>query len=160
MELEIAAFYQRTSVWLAGLWESTKTILRSILGPEPERLYLFADGRITPVRFDLPEALLSTTHVFDPHTNRITLASEQEPEGRFRRLPLIGLRIEHPTIEPVDLSDWIGEIRANPIPTLTTKQLIQIASYTQQRYLPTGGGAIAHVVGEDGETNQETLLDA
>jgi hypothetical protein len=132
-------------------------VVRSFLGPEPERLYLFTDGRVTPVRFALPEALQSTTHVFDPATNRITLASAPEPEGRFRRLPLIGLRLEHPSIEPVDLSDWIGDIRANPVPPLMTKQLIQIASYTQQRYLPTGEGAIAHIVGEDGETTQETV---
>ena len=157
MELEIAAFYQRVSVFLCGVWESTKSVVRSFLGPEPERLYLFADGRVSPVRFDLPEPLRSTTYVFDPATNRITLASAQEPEGRFRRLPLIGLRLESPGSEPIDLSDWIGEVRANPVPTLTTKQLIQIASYTQQRYLPTGGGAVAHIVGEDGETTQETL---
>ena len=158
MELEIAAFYHRAFVFLCGVWESTKSVVRSFLGPEPERLYVFADARVTPVRFDLPEALRSTTYVFDPQTNRITLSSAPEPEGRFRRLPLIGLRVEHPTMEPVDLSDWIGEIRANPVPTLSTKQLIQIASYTQQRYLPTEGGTIAHIVGEDGETTQETLL--
>jgi len=158
MELEIAAFYHRAFVFLCGVWESAKSLARSFLGPEPERLYVFTDGRVAPVRFDLPEALQSTTYVFDPATNRITLASAPEPEGRFRRLPLIGLRLEHPSIEPVDLSDWIGDIRANPVPSLTTKQLIQIGSYTQQRYLPTGDGAIAHVVGEDGETTQDTLI--
>jgi len=158
MELEIAAFYHRAFVFLCGVWESAKSVARSLLGPEPERLYLFADGRVSPVRFDLPEALRSTTHVFDPQTSRITLAEAPEPEGRFRRLPLIGLRLESPGSEDIDLSDWIGEIRANPVPTLSTKQLIQIASYTQQRYLPTGGGTIAHIVGEDGETRQEALM--
>jgi len=139
--LSAIAFYERVSVYLQELWEYTKGETRTWLGPAPVRLVLLADGRILPATVDLPASVQETAFFYDAGTHRIAKIGHP-PEGRFRRLPYVSLRVEHPTEGTVDLSDWIGGLRANPVPTLPLTQLLLLASLSLHRYIPIAGATL------------------
>lgn len=152
--LEFIAWYERTSLVVQYAWDSVKQEIRTWLGPGPTRFLLLSDGRILPGTIQVPPTVQETIHVFDGETNRIRKMGP-EPEGRFRRLPYVSLRVEHPSLGSIDLSDWIGSIRANPVPeSLSIQQLIQLASLSLNRYIPLSGATI-YVTNDEGEERVE-----
>lgn len=157
MMIEMLAFYEQMSVVVKGYVRVAAKGARVWLGPEPEAYYLLSDGQILPTTLVLPDSVFNTTHVYNPDTQRITLASTTEPEGRFRPLPYLAVQVSHPTTGTVDLSDWLGEVRANPVPDLDTKQLITLWSYLHNRYVPLCPGTTITVTTSDGQEIVTTL---
>ena len=154
--LSAIAFYERVSVYLQETWEYTKGQTRAWLGPAPARLVLLSDGRILPATIDLPASVQGTAFLYDAETHRMSKIGHA-PEGRFRRLPYVSLRVEHPTEGTVDLSEWIGGLRANPIPTLPLSQLLLLASLSLHRYIPIAGSTI-HTTDDEGTDATSALV--
>ena len=154
--MEFVAWYERASVAVQSAWEYVKQETRTWLGPAPVQLVLLADGRILPSTIELPPAVRETAFLFEAATNRIQkLGPNAVAEGRFRRLPYVSLRVEHPSLGSIDLSDWVGSIRANPVPTsLSIQQLIQLASLSLHRYIPISGATV-HITNDEGEERVE-----
>jgi len=151
MLLECLAFYEQTSVVVKGYWEIAKSLVRQWLGPEPLTWLLLADGRILPSSVLLPESVKSSTYEFDPHTNRMKLANDTE-DGRFRPMRYLSLTVEEP-VGNTDLSDWLGEIRAKPVPeSMRVQQLITLWSLTNNQYLPITNVTIRYTNSEGDET--------
>lgn len=156
--LQVLAWCERSSVVIQERWEVLKQALRHWLGPEPQQFYLLADGHVLPTTMEIPESLHATTYIFDPHTNHMVLASNPAPEGRFRRLPYVALSVQDEIVGNIDLTEWIGELRANPVPSdMPVKQLLTVWSLVHNRYVPLSGGVRVDVVGADGEERVETL---
>ena len=154
--LSAIAFYERASVHLQEIWDYVKAETRILLGPAPARLVLLADGRILPATVDLPASVQETAFYYDAETHRMSKIGHP-PEGRFRRLPYVSLRVEHPTEGTVDLSDWIGGLRANPVPTLPLPQLLLLASLSLHRYIPISGATV-HTTDDEGTDATTTLV--
>jgi len=153
--LEFIAWYERASQWIYQGVEYVKQETRALLGPGPTQHILLADGRILPATVSIPAAVQETAYLYDEQTNRIS-SMGPAPEGRFRRLPFVSLRVEHPVFGTTDLTEWIGAIRANPVPVLPIQQILHLASLNLGRYIPIQGATI-HRVNDEGTETVESL---
>lgn len=158
MMLQALAYYEQISVLVKDYLSMAASYARSKLGPEPQSYYLLADGQVLPTTTILPESVFEQAYVYDPHTLRITLAFNTTPEGRFKRLPYVALQVIHPDTGTIDMSDWLGEVRANPVPDMDTQQLAVLWSYVHHQYVPifTGGTTIRSTT-SDGEESSVTF---
>jgi len=118
--------------------QNAVSALRTFIGPEPQNYYLLADGRVTPTNVTLPRDILENAFLFNYRKNRLTKAGETLTEGRFKpAVPYLSVVIKQPLTTDIDLSEWVGELRANPVPeTLPLKQLVTLWSYINSRYVP------------------------
>lgn len=120
--------------------------------------YLLTDGRVIPTTIDIPDSIKDRTFLFKPQTKKIVQANDLEPEGRFRRLPCISLTVTHNSVGTIDISDWLGEIRANPVPPpIPIKQLLHLWSIVHHQYIPLCSGTVVHMTMNDGDIIEETL---
>ena len=156
MLLTLLAFWHRATIFMAHVWDTAKTQIRSWIGPEPQNYYLLQDGRVLPSSVALPASLNSTTHLYDPRSQRMT-ALNAEADARHRRLSIIAANFSHPDTGAVDISDWVGEIRAFPVPELPVRQLLTLWSLVHHRYVPLSGGVQVNVTKNDGESDLITL---
>ena len=157
MIMNALAFYEQASVVVKGYLKGAAKTARVWLGPEPSAYYLLNDGQVLPVTIVLPDSVFQTAYVYNPQTQRITLASNTEPEGRFKPLPYLAIQVNSPDMEPIDLSDWLGEVRANPVSEFTTEQLVTLWSYVHNRYVPFTTGTTITVTNSDGQQVTVTL---
>ncbi len=128
MWLSLLAFYERASSFIKYYVDSTKSYARYYLGPEPVNYYLFRDGRILPTTVQIPDGI--ECFVFDTNTMQITNRDMPNPHGRFRALPYLGI-----TVGTLDISDWLGEIRANPVVAFGPHQLLELWSLVHNTYV-------------------------
>jgi hypothetical protein len=159
MYLVILAYLERFILVLVTAWTAFKSLLRTALGPAPVNYHILTDGRILSTEMPLPAPATDSTLLFDVQNNHITSMAHPVPEGRFRRLPYVSLRVEHDSVGAIDMSDWIGELRANPVPSpdiLGVKQLIQLWSHVHNRYVPLRGARVVST-GSDGEETTTVL---
>ena len=127
--------------------------MRDWLGPTPQRFLLVEDGQVLPATSHVPEALRPSTYIYDPETHRITLLDCPEPAGRFRPLHYLSAELRQDIVGSVDISDWLEEIRANPVPdTIPILQLFQLYGLLHNRYIPMSNGVEIVVTSSDGET--------
>lgn len=131
-------------------------MLRNALGPTPISYILLQDGRVLPTCIEIPQAVLTTSYVFDPASQRLT-QHNSDPNQRHRRLPTIAASFNHPSTGNVDISDWLGEIRAYPVPDLPIKQILTLWSFTQNMYVPLSDGVQVSITKNDGETELITF---
>ena len=157
MILEALALYEQVSVVVKGYLNKAAHGARVWLGPEPEAYYLLPDGQVLPTTVVLPESVFAKAYVYNPDTQRITLASNTNPDGRFRPLAYLAVQVAHPDTGTIDMSDWLGDVRANPVPELSSQQLITLWSYTHNRYVPFCPGTTITVAMSDG-TEASTIL--
>jgi hypothetical protein len=136
MYVACLAFLYNAASALAAIWRSVASHIRRTLGPEPQNYWLLHDGRILPEYVNLPPAVESTAFFYDTSTARITLANDRAPQGRFRPLTTISIQIQDEIVGSTDISDWLGEIRANPVPPLPPHQLIYLWSAVHGQYIP------------------------
>ena len=155
--MNMLALYEQLSVVVKGYINKAAHIARLWLGPEPEAYYLLSDGQVLPKTIPLPESVHSTAYMYNPDTQSITLASNSAPEGRFRPLPFLAFQVTHPNTGTTDLSDWLGELRANPVPELSTQQLITLWSYIHNRYVSLSPDTVIKVTMSDGTETSTTL---
>lgn len=126
--------------------------MRYKLGPEPQQWYLLSDGQVLPHTTEIPYAVLTSAYIYDPNTRRITQCSVAEPVGRYRPLQYIAMNIQNETSGvAADASDWLGEIRCNPVPPLSIKQVLQLWMYDTQVYVPMDGTTKVTVTTNIGE---------
>jgi hypothetical protein len=148
--LQALAMYERyvTNVFLPT-WEIIKQTIRDWVGPEPLTYYLLTNGHILPSCMKLSDELQSDTFLYNPIRKQITKANNRTPEGRFRPLPFIGIYVTK-TTETIDITEWLGEIRANPIPTdISPQQIILLWCYAKNTYFDLKNCKI-HTVRTDG----------
>jgi len=117
--------------------QNAVSALRTWLGPAPQNFFILADGRILPTTFTLPPDVFDDAFLFNPLTNRITKASATLTEGRFRpAVPYLSVVIKQPILGDIDMSEWVGELRANPVTNIPLKQLITLWSMANNKYIP------------------------
>ena len=166
MLLTFLAFCGRASVFFKNAWEDAKATARTWLGPAPQNLLLLADGSVIPADTAIPDSIRNTAYLYDIDTQRITVAGvapttpesqesqeSQEPQetgGRFRRLPYVAMTANHPIVGNTDISDWLGEIRANPVPNLHAKQILSLWSAVHRVYIPHTGDLRILITKSDG----------
>lgn len=150
MLLTLLAFYERASVFVKNAWEDAKAAARIWLGPAPQNLLLLADGAVIPADISIPDVIRNTAFLYHIETQQITAANAAPTEGRFRRLPYVAMRANHPIVGSTDISDWLGEIRANPVPSLNPKQILLLWSAVHRIYVPFCGGLQVIITKSDG----------
>ena len=156
MLLAFLSFLNTVSVFLNNCAYTAKNALRTWLGPAPQNYYLLADGRVIPASIPLPEEEQQQAHLFEVQSNRLSSVAFPNPAGRFRPVPFVSATLNHPTYGATDLTDWIGELRANPVPqNLGILQLLQLYSLVHNVFVPIRGGVTINVVKNDGE--EETI---
>lgn len=153
MYLQLLAFWHQLTVYTGIVWNAALAKIRSFAGPAPMNYYLLQDGRVLPNSINLPTELVVTTYEYTPHSYRLSLLSNTDLGARFRRLPTIAMSFNHPSTGEVDISDWLGEIRAHPVPELSVKQLLTLWSLAHHRYVPLSDGVQVSVTKNDGETD-------
>jgi hypothetical protein len=146
----LAMYEQFLTTVLEPIWETCKQSLRDWLGPEPLTYFLMENGHILPSSMKLSEEQKSEAYLYDPIAKRITAANNPTPEGRFRPLPYIGIYITKSN-ETTDITEWLGDVRANPVPTdMSVKQIILLWCYAKNRYIALEQCKI-HVVRANGD---------
>jgi hypothetical protein len=152
MLLTLLAFWHQTSTYLTFVWNVAKSQLRLALGPAPQNYYLLQDGRVLPTTIRLPDSELNNAFIYDPNTLRL-YQNNTPQDVRFRRLPYLAASFDHVNTGLIDISDWLGEIRANPVPELPLKQLLTLWSLVHNQYVPLSNGVQINVTKNDGETD-------
>jgi hypothetical protein len=113
--------------------------LRSWIGPAPQNYYLLDDGRVVPSTVSLPPDVHSLAFLYHTDTHRITQATVPTPEGRFKpAVPYLSVVVKQATQEPMDLSYWVGELRANPVPLMSfpIDQIVSLWAAVKNVYMP------------------------
>ena len=157
MWLQLLAFWHNLVILATNVCNEGKQYFRNILGPAPQTYILLQDGRVLPGSIALTRSVRATSYLYVPETHRISAVENADPNARYRRLSDIAASFQHPSVGNVDISDWLGEIRANPVPELSVKQLLTLWGLTQNRFVPLSGGVQVTVTKNDGETELITL---
>ena len=150
MYMKILAFYEQAYVFTKYYLEIGKHYMRYWLGPAPQNYYMLRDGQVLPSTTIIPTQL-EPTYMYNSDKNHMYLITTPEPEGRFRPLKYISLRIESEIVGNIDISDWLGEIRANPVPILSPKQILNLWAYTHHQYVPQEGATTVFATSNMGE---------
>jgi len=137
--------------------QNAASALRTWLGPEPQNYYVLADGRVVPASVSLPADIAELAFIFNPQTQHFTSATATVPMGRFKpAVPYLSIVIKQPITGDIDLSEWVGDLRANPVPeTLPLKQLVTLWSLTTSRYVPLS--YTLETINSDGEYGTVTI---
>ena len=155
--LQLLAFYEQASTVVKFYWEISKKHIRTYIGPAPLAYILTNDGQVLPATMPLPDTVKNTAYLYNPESNRITLANNTIPEGRFRPLPFLSSGIRAPGFPDIDVSDWLSELRANPVPSLELKQVILLWSLIYNVYVPMIPGTVITATTNDGVETSTTL---
>lgn len=118
--------------------QSAVSALRTWIGPAPQNYYLLADGRILSTTISLPNEIAENAFLFTSSTNRMTNVTTVINVGRFKpAVPYLSIVLKQPILGDIDLSEWVGELRANPVPeSISLKQLVTLWSLVTNRYIP------------------------
>jgi len=127
-----------------------KQILRRWLGPEIPNFYVLENGDTVPTTAEIPTDVLETAYFYDVESQRLTKTGTTE--GRYRPVPLLGLVVRNPAIGMIDLTDWVGNIRMNPVAPISAKTLVGLWSAINNRYIPTQG-TLLEVTDSNGDTS-------
>lgn len=109
--------------------------LRRWLGPEVPNYYVLENGDTVSTTAQIPVSVLQNAYVYDSETHRLTRIGTTE--GRHRPAPILGLVVRNPLIGAVDLTDWVGELRMNPVAPVNPLMLVRLWSAAHNRYIPT-----------------------
>lgn len=136
--MEYAKYVNKAYDFVQQQVQNAASALRTWLGPEPQKFYLLADGRVLPTTIRLPADITELAFIFNPQTQHFTSVAAQTPEGRFKpAVPYLSIVIKQPITGDIDLSEWVGDLRANPVPEiLTLKQLVTLWSLVHNQYVP------------------------
>ena len=150
MIVSLLIYYEHACVAIKNQYERIKAGLRTLIGPAPQNYYLLSDGRVLPTTIVLPGSVLINTYIYNANTRRISRAIDSNPIGRWRPLHFLGITIVEPTVGSFDISEWLGEMRANPVPrTITPTQLLHLHALSTNTYIPASGNAT--VIHDNGE---------
>lgn len=110
--------------------------LREWLGPAPQNFWLLDDGRVVPASTFLPPQVARLAYVYVAETQHILGPSSEH--GRLRRAsPYLSVVIQQPQEEPLDLSDWINDLKVSPTPAtpFSLPQLVDLWSAVHHQYV-------------------------
>jgi hypothetical protein len=151
MIMECLAYANTAYSTFQKYWKYTKHNVVEYLGPLPQNLYLLQDGRVIPDSIEIPEQEKASAYIYLCETHTICKATNTTPEGRFRPLPFLSIVFQNDYTERTDISEWLGDIRANPVPeTIQVKQLLALWSLTTNTFVPQGNGMVVNVTDSDG----------
>lgn len=134
MILTVLSWYNQIEELVSAFIFRAKKVCRRMLGPEVSNLYLLKNGDIVPSYFSNLDEHLSTAHVYDVETQRISHALTPL-EGRYRPIPDLGLCVLLTDGKKIDLTDWLGAIRMNPLIPLSPKHLVDLWSLSTNTYI-------------------------
>lgn len=157
MLLQLLAFWHRLTIFMNIVWRKGIAAIRKLIGPAPTNYYLLQDGRVLLDTTLLPQEIAAETYLYNPETQKITTVAAPDPEGRFRRLNYLAASVTHHTIGNIDISEWLGEIRANPVPELNVKQIFLLWAAQHHRYMPLSNGVQFTITKSNGETDVITF---
>lgn len=150
MLLEFLAYANICFTELSKVFQFLKHALVNALGNNPTHYYLLSDGRVLPDSIELPEPDFQTAFLYNSTTNTISRANDTTPQGRFKSLPFLSITFKNQYIQRTDISEWIGEVRANPVPVnMNAKQLLTLWSLVTNRYVPIADNLEINVVDSD-----------
>lgn len=151
--LQLLALGEQLLNYVYPYWEDAKQSLRDWLGPTPLTYHLLKDGRVLSSTIVLPDEIKSETYAYWPIQKQMTKLLTLV-DGRYKPLPIIGIVLKT-SQETIDISDWLGDIRAYPVPEqITAKQILLLWSLVQNRYVEFEGSTV-EIVKNDG--SQETI---
>jgi len=153
----ILALWARASEYINSAASQVAQRLRDWLGQSPMYYYICDDGQIIPTTTNVPQEVRRHMYVYDPHTHRITQADNPNPTGRFRPLAILSMRIENPIVGNIDICDWLGNVRANPVPNLRFQQILALWSCVHNVYIPHNVQTNVYLVRSNGDEEQHTL---
>jgi hypothetical protein len=133
--IKLLATYNTLSNYVMQKRTEFASWLRRQLGPEPQNWHLLQDGRVLSASIVLPPHIQSSAYMYDIQTNQLT-KMDSLINGRYRPLSILALKVSHPDVGDIDLSDWIGEIRIFPARDVTPRQLVDLWSASQNKYIP------------------------
>jgi len=108
------------------------------------------DGDTVPTTTTIPVSALQNAYLYDMVTQRLTQIGTTE--GRHRPVPILGLVVQNPIVGPVDLTDWVGELRMNPVAPINPATLVRLWSVVHNRYIPTHN-TLLEVTDNNGNTS-------
>jgi len=97
----------------------------------------------------MTESVRENAILYTVETNRLSTVETVE-SGRFRHLPIIALKYENNTVGSIDISDWIGELRMNPVKPIPALQLMKLWGAVHSAYVPVSD-CIVYTTNSDGE---------
>ena len=154
--MKLLAWYEQVYVFTKYYCDLGTHCARNWLGPAPQNYLLLPDGQVLPSTVRLPTTVSASSYIYDPITNRITSLDEDAKKERYRPLQYIALRIESDIVGNIDMSDWLGEIRACPVPLLSVQQILVLWCLTHNAYIPFDGSTRAYATKNNGE--EESLV--
>ena len=109
--------------------------LRSMIGREPEKVFMLNQGDIVSSQLDIPESL--KLFVYDPATNRMAPLRNVPDDALYRPVPFLSLSIKIGD-RIICLDDWIGAFRVYNCPDLTLQKIVLLWATANHVYIPTG----------------------
>ena len=116
---------------------SAVNALREWLGPAPQNFWLLDDGRVLPASYKLPHPVCNFAYLYNCETQTIINYSTDNG-GRLRRAsPYLSVVVNQPDQDPLDLSDWINELKVRPMPAtpFSLPQLIDLWAAVHHTYV-------------------------
>jgi len=157
MLLEFLAYSNVCLFELTKVLQFFKHALVHTLGNNPTHYYLLNDGRVLPDTIALPGQEFQTAFLYNSTTNTISRANDTTPQGRFKSLPYLSITFKNQYIQSTDISEWIGEVRANPVPVnMNVKQLLTLWSLVKNQYVPIADNLEINIVDSDAN---ETVIN-
>jgi len=113
-------------------------LLRQWLGPLPQNFWLLDDGRVLPITYTLPNSVANLAYLYDCEIHH--MFGMNVNNGRPRRAtPYLSVVIHQPDQEPLDLSDWMNELKVQPPPAtpFVLPQLVDLWAAVHHTYVGT-----------------------
>lgn len=131
--------------------------IRHYIGPEPSNYYIMPCSRIVSASMNISEQDKSTAILFN--TENKTLLSLQKYCDKPQRPKYISILISHPSFaDDIDISDWIGDIRANHDISLSLKQFVELWSFDNNQYIPFDNNLTLFTIDKTGLTQTEKIV--
>jgi hypothetical protein len=132
--MQIFGYYNYLHECATFYTAGTAQQLRRWLGPEVPNYYVLENGDAVPTTTEIPVSALQNAYLYDMVTQRLTQLGTTE--GRHRPAPILGLVIRNPLVGTIDLTDWVGELRMNPVAPINPITLVRLWSAAHNRYIP------------------------
>ena len=135
MYIQLLSWAHHTEVFFTHWVKKTASLLRKWLGPEPTNYLILHNGDVIQSNTLGVDEYLPTALLYETATEHISHALAPLA-GRYRSVPLLGISLLRMNKEPIDISDWLGNIRMNPVVTLPPKVYVALWSKVKNVYVP------------------------
>ena len=137
--------YNNLLVWAHAEWALVLSKARSLLGADPEQVYLLTNGEVVSSRYTIPDVFQRC--VYDPVTNRIGSVAPPA-DARYRPAPFLALLVSYENMTHC-LDNWIGAVRCYNCSDISLPQLVALWATANHVYIPRGSSIRA--LNDEGE---------